>query len=270
MVFYTRCENGTNWQQDLTRFTESNHRSVASGHCLSLGKMRTQSHTQSTFQHLTARHLPRAGINVGDKATSSSVAFSDRVTTSATERNKQRLSLKLLPNFVREAQVMPVSTSPNWVTLTLLALKYWGLGAREQHGGCSGPWNVLTSRKSSRTYMYCTCMLASIVQTCAPHRIYPQTPRCQSRLAEDMLCICFTFWHMWTSSVSSTGLWIPCLRWRVVTCGKKRRSSRTAVFNQEEVANHDSAGHPRWSHLTHMDGFQYNSSFNHNVVYIML
>jgi len=40
------------------------------------------------------------GINVGDKATSSSVAFSDRVTTSATERNKQRLSLKLLPNFV--------------------------------------------------------------------------------------------------------------------------------------------------------------------------
>lgn len=35
-----------------------------------------------------------------DRPTVSSSAFSDRVTTSATERNKQRLSLKLLPNFV--------------------------------------------------------------------------------------------------------------------------------------------------------------------------
>ena len=39
-----------------------------------------------------------------DRPTVSSSAFSDRVTTSATERNKQRLSLKLLPNFVWTTQ----------------------------------------------------------------------------------------------------------------------------------------------------------------------
>ena len=87
--------------------------------------------------------------------------------------------------------------------------------------------------------------------------------------AEDMLCVCFTFWHMWTSRVSSTGLWI-CIPASSVgfpvwgesaNLWEEGRGSRTAVFNQEEVANtRQCRPPPWWSHCMHMD-FSYKSPF---------